>query len=423
MKRACIITLGCRLNHADTALLTDRLQKAGYALVPTPEDHPELIILNSCAVTAEAERKSRQQIRRLRRLCPGAEIVAAGCAAELAPEQMRACGADRVWSNPGKKRPEEACRRSRDLTAENFTENAVGEFPFRTRAFIKIQEGCDNRCAYCIVPTVRGPSRSRRFSECVEDCRHAVANGVPEIVLTGVNTCAYQDGGRSLADLIRVVAALPGEFRIRLSSTEPHPDDLTLVRLIAAPEHRLCRFLHLSMQHGSDRILRAMRRNYTADQFRRYADAARKTVPDIHLGTDFIVGFPGETDADFAELLRVAREAAFANIHAFAYSPRPGTPAAALPDRVPPAVVRARMAQLREVAAQNAAEFAARQRGKILPVILERESGGFQRGWSDNYLELRVPAGKFPLRRIVSIRADEKNLAERLQTVPDGDIL
>lgn len=425
MKRACIITLGCRLNHADTALLTARLRREGYTPVSEPDGTTDLIILNSCAVTAEAERKSRQQLRKLRRAFPQARIVAAGCAAELSPEKMRGCGADEVWSNPEKKTLCDASPtpKSRELPAENFTERAAGEFPFRTRAFIKIQEGCDNHCSYCIVPTVRGPSRSRDFTECLDDCRHAVEHGFPELVLTGVNTCNYADGGRTLTDLIRAAAALPGEFRIRLSSTEPHPDDPTLPRLIAESDGKLCRFLHVSMQHGSDRILTAMERRYTAEQFIRYAETARKFVPDIHLGTDFIVGFPGETEADFAALLQVAEEVGFANIHAFAYSPRPGTPAAAMPGRIAPEVVRERMTRLRETARRSAAKFAASQYGKLLPVIFERESGGLQRGWSDNYLAVTAPAGTFPLRRIVDVPADEKFLAENLQTPSGGDIL
>lgn len=425
MKRALFITLGCRLNHADTALLVTRLKNAGYAPVDGDEPSPDLIVLNSCAITAEAEKKSRQQIRRLRRDFPGAEIAVAGCAAELDPEKMFDCGADFVWSNPDKKNVFRQCsgQKSNTLNADSFSENVFAEFPFRTRAFIKIQEGCDNHCSYCIVPTVRGPSRSRKFSECIADCRHAVESGFPEIVLTGVNTCNYCDDGKKLPDLIREIAALPGDFRIRLSSTEPHPDDLTLPHLIADPANKLCRFLHLSMQHGSDRILKAMYRRYTAEQFMDFVDFVRKIVPDIHIGTDFIIGFPGENEHDFAEMLNVAEQVAFANIHAFIYSPRPGTPAAELPDRIAPEVAKQRMQQLRRIAEINSREFALSQLGRETPVIFERAHGGMLHGWSDNYLAVSVPEGTYPQGKIILLKADEKNLAENLQSVVSGDML
>ncbi len=426
MKYALVMTLGCRLNHADTALLNSRLIKSGYTLIGDDKtSSPDLIVLNSCAITAEAERKSRQQIRKLKREYPNAVIAAAGCAAEADPDKMRDCGADFVWTNPDKKTIFHKCSGtlSKELPPENFMENSFAEFPFRTRAFIKIQEGCDNNCSYCIVPTVRGKSRSRDFAESVADCRHAIDNGFPEIVLTGVNTCNYSDHGKQLPDLIRQIAALPGDFRIRLSSTEPHPDDLTLPELIADPTNRLCRFLHLSMQHGSDRILQAMSRKYTAEQFVDFVRKVRETVPGIHIGTDFIVGFPGESDEDFEKLLSVAETVNFANIHAFAYSPRPGTTAAGLPGRIHPNVVKKRMQKLRDTASKSALDFAVSQIGKTLPVIFERENSGLIHGWSDNYLAVTAPAGEFPCGRVVNVIADEKNLAENLQTDLSGTIL
>ena len=426
-RRAVIITLGCRLNHADTALLSARLKNAGYELYASCADavKPDLIILNSCAITAEAERKSRQQIRRLRREYPEAQIVAAGCAAEVNPEKFKECGTDLILSNPDKKNfPGVPCgTKSRELPPENFSENSFSEFPFRTRAFIKIQEGCDNFCSYCIVPYVRGASRSRKFAECISDCQHAIAAGIPEIVLTGVNTCNYSDDGKNLADLIREAAALPGDFRIRLSSTEPHPDDLTIPALMADPANKLCRFLHLSMQHGSDRILKEMKRNYSAGEFVDFVHNIRKMVPDIHIGSDFIVGFPGESDEDFAGLLDVVNEVKFANIHPFAYSIRPGTPAAEMSGQVPPEVVKERMKLLSKAAGGSKVLFARSQFGKNLPVIFEQEKAGFLHGWSDNYLAVRIPAGEFPAGKVVNVTANEKNLAENLQIGGNESIL
>ena len=424
--RATIITLGCRLNHADTALLSSRLQNAGYELVSDCSCHPELIVLNSCAITAEAERKSRQQIRKLRRDNPFARIAVAGCAAEIDPEKFLECGADMIFTNPDKKSfPSRACGTlSSDLPAENFSENSFSLFPFRTRAFIKIQEGCDNFCSYCIVPYVRGRSRSRNFAETVADCCNAIRSGFPEIVLTGVNTCNYHDDGKNLADLIREVAAIPGEFRIRLSSTEPHPDDMSIPELIADPANKLCRFLHLSMQHGSDPVLKAMRRNYCAEKFISFVQNIRKSVPDIHIGSDFIVGFPGETEEDFERLIEVVNEVKFANIHPFIYSIRPGTPAAGMPGQIPSPVAKERMHRLIAASEKCAGEFAASQVGKKLPVIFEQESrDGFLHGWSDNYLDVSVPAGSMPTGKIVKLTATPENLAGNLQNHLSGDIL
>lgn len=424
-RTAVIITLGCRLNHADTALLSARLKNAGYELRDDFAADPDLILLNSCAITAEAERKSRQQIRKLRREYPEAQIVVAGCAAEVAPTQFQECGADLVLTNPDKKlfpgTPEG--KTSRKETAENFCEKSFSIFPFRSRAFIKIQEGCDNFCSYCIVPYVRGASRSRNFAECINDCRNAIDSGYPEIVLTGVNTCNYYDDGKDLAALIKEVAAIPGNFRIRLSSTEPHPDNFDIPELMSDPKNKLCRFLHLSMQHGSNKILRAMNRNYNAEDFIALVEKIRKCVPDIHIGTDFIVGFPGETDADFNELMQVAETVKFANIHSFIYSIRPGTPAAEMNNQIPKNIAKERMQKLAAISRRCASEFAAMQTGKNLPVIFEQKRNGLLHGWSDNYLAVTADESSFPLKKIVYVTADEKNLAENLQNPPLGDIL
>ena len=410
-KSARIITLGCRLNHADSALLTARLEAAGYSLCDDPRAPVDLIVVNTCAVTAEAEAKSRRQILRLRRENPGAQIIAAGCAVELNKDSLLNAGANLALTNPDKKLEfsNASGLKSREIPVENFCENSLSDFPFRSRAFIKVQEGCDNFCSYCIVPVVRGASRSRNLAETVADCRKNIEAGFPEIVLTGVNTCNYFDSGCDLAGLIKEISSIPGDFRIRLSSTEPHPGDLSLLELMAE-NPKICRFLHVSMQHGSNRILKLMNRRYTAEEFAEFVRAAREMVPDIHIGTDFIVGFPGETEEDFSEALTLVEEIGFANIHCFAYSPRPGTRAAELPGRIPAAIARERMERLRKAAEKSRLEFARSQCGKTLPVIFERVIKGNAVGWSDNYLEVTAPAESVPLRKIVQINADKENI-------------
>ena len=407
-----IVTLGCRLNAADSALLYTSLAECGYRASET--ETPDVLIVNTCAVTAEAERKTRQTLRKLRREYPKAKIVAVGCAAAADPESMLAAGADLVCGNSGK----------HDLAAllrgeappeppypnRVFRENRLSSFPFRSRAFIKIQEGCDNHCSYCIVPSLRGAARSRDFDEVLAECRHALDANFPELVLTGVNTCAYQAGEERLPELLAAISDLPGSFRIRIGSTEPATRYRGLVDAVASLP-KMCRFLHLSLQHGSDAVLKRMNRHYTSDEYAEFVLDAKRRIPGLHLGTDVIVGFPGESDAEFAESCRFIEKIGFSNIHIFAYSPRHGTPAASMGGRPSPETVRSRCEELRRIARKAAREFAASQIGETLPVIFERSENGIARGWSDNYLEVTAPADGIELGKIVSVTATKDNIA------------
>ncbi len=421
-KVAMIFTLGCRLNAADTSLLHSRLEECDYRLAEADASMPfDLAVINSCAITAEAGRKSLQLLRKLRKSRPDALIVFTGCAAELAPEKFRNAGADIVTGNPGKKdlaallsgkgTGETADERMRlsceEIKDRDFRENAMSAFPFRSRAFIKIQEGCNNFCTYCIVPTVRGPERSRDFDEVMCDCRQAIELGYPEIVLTGVNTCAYNSHGRDLPALLRELKEIPGSWRLRLSSTEPHPNNLSLLDTMAECGTRVCRFLHLSLQHGSDRILKAMNRHYSTEEFASFVKTAREKLPGIHIGTDIIIGFPGETDEDFAESCAFIEKMQFANIHIFTYSPRPGTPAASMPGQVGKETAKRRYVMLKKIADASKERFIAENRGKMLPVIFEEEQpDGTYSGWSDNYIHFisspseKTAPGKIILREL-----------------------
>ena len=426
-RKAIVFTLGCRLNSADSALLVSRLTEAGYEVSESAEN-VALIIVNSCSVTAEAARKSRQMVRKFRSMHPEAVIVVTGCSAELDREAFLAdSAADVVLTNPEKRSLPElvgeflaghaglgGALKSMQQPVTPFRENAFGSFPFRSRAFLKIQEGCGNFCSYCIVPYARGPERSRAFDEVLADCRKAVEAGFPELVLTGVNTCAYSDSGRDLGALVHEIARIDGEFRIRLSSTEPAPGNRSLLDVMSS-EPKVCRFLHLALQNGSDRILAAMNRHYTTAEYADFVRAARERIPGIHLGSDLIVGFPGETEEDFAESCRFVESMEFANLHIFTYSPRAGTPAAALPGRIPPDVAKERHKRLEVIAAESKRRFIAGLYGQKLPVIFERiDSDGMARGWSDNYVELRVPADEVPLDRIVPVEATAENTASNL---------
>ena len=412
-KIARVVTLGCRLNIADSALMFTSLAECGYKL--SEDLPPDVVVVNTCAVTAEAERKTRQAIRKLRREFPAARIVAAGCAADANAEALKRAGADFVCGNSGKKKLADYLRQSAPVWQKTepdrdvFREGRLASYPFRSRAFIKIQEGCDNYCTYCIVPLVRGPARSRDFSEVIAECKKALDDGFHELVMTGVNTCAYLDGERRLQDLLAAVSNLPGEFRIRIGSTEPAIGNRGLIDAVAELP-KLCRFLHLSLQHGCDGVLKRMHRHYTAAEYADFVTEAKRRIPGLHLGTDVIVGFPGESDAEFDASCRFVEKIGFANVHIFTYSPRPGTVAATLPDRPSPETVRRRAGELRKIADASAAAFVKSQIGKTLPVIFERIESGFARGWSDNYIEVKIPADGVELGRITAVAASAKNL-------------
>ena len=413
LRPARIFTLGCRLNQADTALLTDRLLGMGFYIQPEKAvEAPELVIINSCAVTAAAAAKSRQAARKFQQKYPQARIIFTGCAAEIDDEHIRT----ENWLKLGNVQKRDLAEsvlssiqpeiiRSRDITAENFAENACGLFPHRTRAFIKIQEGCDNFCSYCIVPYTRGPSRSRKFSEVIEDCRQAIGSGVPEIILTGVNTCNYSDEGRNLCNVIETLCEnIPGSWRLRLSSTEPAPDNLALLETMARYPGKVCRFLHLALQHGSNSVLKRMNRHYTVEEFEYFVNTARDLIPGIHLGSDVIAGFPGETDDEFEESFNFIKRMQFANLHIFSYSKRTGTPAAVMKNQVPDTLKKIRHQRLEVLGETMKKAFAESFRNTTLPVIFETvDSSGIAHGWSDNYIAVSSPAESIKIGSIGNI--------------------
>ncbi|MDD3117578.1 MAG: tRNA (N(6)-L-threonylcarbamoyladenosine(37)-C(2))-methylthiotransferase MtaB [Victivallales bacterium] len=398
---AAAMTLGCRLNQADTALMFDRLRREGFAIVRPESPGPiDVLIVNTCTVTGTAAHKSRQAVRRFRRRHPESCIVVTGCSAAIDKLLWeKEDGVDLLLPNTEKvnlvahlqRFRETSCRQApgpATVFAPVFRERAAGKFPFKSRALLKVQEGCNAFCTYCIVPYARGRERSRDWDEIVAEFQAMLAAGYREVVITGVNVCTYRHRGRTLVDLLRQLASFPGDYRIRLSSTEPHPDNRNLLAVMAETD-KICRFLHLSAQHGSDPILKAMNRHYTAAEFAAFVAAARERIPDIHIGTDMIVGFPGETDALFQAACDFARTMAFANAHIFTFSPREGTPAATFPAQVPAAVAAARHDELRRICDATAREFRLGQVGKVLPVLFEnRNRAGEYIGWSDNYVQV-----------------------------------
>ena len=401
---AAVVTLGCRLNQADSALLCDRLTKAGFQIIEEDgEDSPNLIVVNSCTVTATAARKTRQTLASLRRKHPYAYIILTGCAAEADPDEAAdTSDYDILLTNENKSQLETMLERRFNISPQKgvhnqlskdkkvFTEGACSLFPFKTRANLKIQEGCGNFCTYCIVPYTRGPERSRSKAETLADFKQLVDKGFKEIVLTGVNVCTYKDGKTDLVALIREMLSVEGDFRIRLSSTEPGPMIPKLIKLIAN-DHRLCNFLHLPLQAGSDKILKKMGRHYTCAEYRAMVEQAREQVGNIHIGTDWIIGFPGETAKDFEQSCQFIESMHFSNLHVFPFSPRKGTPAAELPGRVSVDEIMSRLEQAKTIKNNTIMEFARGLIGQQENILVERQcSEEIYEGLSSNFARIRV---------------------------------
>jgi threonylcarbamoyladenosine tRNA methylthiotransferase MtaB len=382
-----LLSFGCRLNTYESEAMRDLASKAGQG---------NAIIVNTCAVTAEAERQARQAIRKAHRDNPGARIIVTGCAAQIAPDKWAGLpGVERVIGNAEKLKPETWAALdappapvSDIMAARETSAHLVTEFAGRARAFVQVQQGCDHRCTFCVIPFGRGPSRSVPVGAIVEQLRALVAAGYREAVLTGVDVTSYGPdlpGSPTLGQMIRRVLALVPELpRLRLSSLDPVEVDEDLWRLIAE-EPRLMPHLHLSLQHGSDLILKRMKRRHLRADAIALAEKARRLRPDIVFGADLIAGFPTETEAQFQESLDLVRDCDLSFLHVFPYSERPGTPAARMP-QIPVPERRARAARLREAGAAAAARYFAARLGQEEQVLLEHPD----RGHTEHFAPLRL---------------------------------
>jgi threonylcarbamoyladenosine tRNA methylthiotransferase MtaB len=399
-----VLTLGCKLNQADAEAMARRLAAGGARVLARPEEGAEAFIINTCSVTHVADRKARHLTRLARRLSPGATIILTGCYAETVPDNAaQLTGADLVLGNaakpeipdlllerlPAAREPSAGCP-----TPVSASLRPDGRPSGRTRAFVKIQEGCDELCAFCIVPRTRGRERSRTVEEVVREVLARQREGVQEVVLTGTQLGNYgrdlgwvEQGPRRLLEALLERTQVP---RIRLSSLQAQDVSPQLLRLWRDP--RLCPHLHLPLQSGSDAVLQRMRRRYTAQQFRRAVDRIRDHVPDAAITTDVIAGFPGETDADFEATCSLCRHVGLAAIHVFPYSRRPGTAANLRPDQVPAAVRRRRLERLLALAEASAAAFRRRYVGRVMPVLWEQQKRGWWQGLTANYLRVYTRA-------------------------------
>jgi threonylcarbamoyladenosine tRNA methylthiotransferase MtaB len=384
--------LGCKVSQADAMLARQALIDAGHR--EAPEQEAELHVVNTCCITSEAEAKSRNSVRRSLRSAD--RVYVSGCAANLNATQFNAIDS-RVTTLTGTAEDVAgelgACA---DLEHDVLVREQAAAMaqPTRTRGFVKVQDGCDCRCAYCIIPTVRGGARSRPASAILDEARRRAAQGQPELVMTGISVGDYRDPerGLELGEVMVEVARVPGVQRVRLSSVEViHVRDSLVEALVSEP--RVCPHLHIPMQSGDDAVLSDMQRHYTAREYQEIVAALRSAAPEVNVTTDVIVGFPTETESAFERTLRAVEEAGISRVHTFSYSPRPGTTAAALGDRVPPEEKKRRSQALR-----GRSEVLSRQRrttklGRPERVLVDKVAEAQCSGYTADYTRCYLPAG------------------------------
>lgn len=397
-----ISTLGCKVNQYETQAMETMLMEKGHEPA-APGELAELVIVNSCAVTAESGRKSRQSIRRLRDENPGALLAVCGCYAQISPEEAAGLGARVVFGAADRRGFVEAIEKaaatgedSREIDEpfkrRSFERLPAGAMAGRTRAMLKIQDGCVNFCSYCIIPYTRGRLRSLPMEEAGAEASALAAQGYRELVLTGIEVASYGldlPGRPGLAELIETVAAAAGDMRLRLGSLEPTVITEEFCRRLSATG-KLCPHFHLSLQSGCDKTLKNMNRKYDTGRFYAAVELLRRFFPGCAIGCDLITGFPGETERDHKETLAFMEKCGFASMHIFPYSRRPGTPADSMPGQVDRKLRTERAHQAQLIAGRMHRDYMKESLGKVLPVLFETGGEDFSLGHSDTYLSVKV---------------------------------
>lgn len=432
-KRVAFHTLGCRVNQYETEAMKHLFEARGYQIVGET-DPADVYVVNTCTVTGLADRKSRQYIRRMKKANQDAVIAATGCYVQTEPETLRQIEEldillgtnhkyeivdvveERLARRAGRTggaasgEPEEKVVRidARQYLNEFVEAGKVTAPDGKTRANVKIEEGCDRYCTYCQIPTARGPVRSRKRENILRECRDLIEAGFKELILTGINTALYEDLPGLLSDLDH----MDGDFRVRLASLEPTVVDAPFVARLIESE-RLCHHLHLSLQSGSDTVLKRMGRRYGRKEYLEIVKVLRDIDPLFNITTDIIVGFPGETEEEFRETLSLAEEVAFGKIHVFKYSRRPGTKAAVMPDQVPEPVKKERSARLQALGDRLMADYHRLHLGTEQRVLVEEQENGLWTGYTNDYTKAFIRSDEDLHDRFVTgsvVDADESGI-------------
>lgn len=414
-KKFRIATLGCRTNQYESQAYHDQLVALGYEAARDGEE-AEICIVNTCTVTESADSSSRHEIRQLARHNPNTKLVVTGCFAERQPNLIKQIGGvTHVVPNKEKENLLKVL-----FPEESLPEFSIKQFDAHTRSFVKVQDGCNSFCTYCIIPYVRGRSRSRSIDDVVQEVRGLIANGFKEVVLTGINIGDF-DGNKTegekkdrLSDLIRTVDQIEGLERLRVSSIDPDEVDDDLADAILNGK-KTCHSMHIVLQSGSNVILKRMNRKYTRQIFMQTADRLRAASPDFTFTTDIIVGFPGETEVDFADTLEVMKEVQFAKVHMFPYSDRPRTRSALMPNKVPHDVIRARKQEILHMAEKISFDLRNRFLNRTMKVLTEARDPhhpGIITGHTENFLQVLIESKDLVPNQLINVRL--------IENTPDG---
>lgn len=404
MRKVAFYTLGCKVNQYDTEAVLENFKAAGYEVVDFSE-YADVYVVNTCTVTHLSDRKCRQMLRKTKKINPESILVAMGCYAQIAADQIKEQVEEIDIIVGTNKRSQivdlvdqfmsermEMLNVVDDIMAvEEFEELKISDMGERTRVYIKVQEGCNNYCSYCIIPYVRGKIRSRKEEQVIDEVKRLVGLGFKEIVLTGIHVLAYGKdlGNTNLMQLLERVHEVEGIERIRMSSIEPIVvTDEFIETLRKLP--KVCHHFHLSLQSGSQTVLRRMNRKYTKEEYLESVHKLQGLWPDVALTTDIIVGFPGETDEEFEETLAFVKEVGFAQIHVFPFSPREGTPAAKMRNQIEPGVKEKRAKTLGALEKELRHSYMAKHIGQTMEVLFEKAHDGMLTGHTSNYLRVKV---------------------------------
>lgn len=422
-KKIAHLTLGCKVNDYDTKAMLHNFTSAGYEIEADFSAYADVYLINTCTVTSLADKKSRQMIRRAKAMNPEAIVVAAGCMSQVSPEQVKEVeGVNIVIGNQNRNRLVELVENYDGAEAVSFVEDIRYEKIFeeleiesmgsKTRGFLKIQEGCNEFCSYCIIPYARGRSRSRELTNILKEANKLVAAGYKELVLTGIHVESYGkdlESPLTLMDVIKSLHQIEGLSRIRLSSIEPRvlTDEFTQA-LLDLP--KVCDHFHLSLQSGTDKILKAMNRKYTTEDFKVGVAKLREVMPHVAVTTDIIVGFPGETLADFEATVCFVEEVGFAQIHIFPYSAKKGTKSYHFEDQVDPQEKNRRVKILKQIEEKQRNLFMKSLMGMEMPILFEKSADDYQEGYSTNYVKVRIQDTVSRHNQIFSVNLSEDNV-------------
>ena len=399
MRKVAFYTLGCKVNQYETEAMSELFKNKDYKIVDF-EEYADIYIINTCSVTSMSDRKSRQIIRRAKKHNENAIVIVTGCYAQTAADEvLKIDGVNAVIGNHNKCNIVEICESLSPASSYNavfdimnsheFENLTINNYESRTRAFIKIQDGCNQFCSYCIIPYARGPIRSRDEESILDEIKKLADNGFREVILTGIHVASYGfDTNTNLASLVLKIDGIDGIDRIRLSSIEPMAIDYTFIEMVKSSK-KLCRHFHLSLQSGCDETLHRMNRKYTTAEFMDIVNGIRDIFPDAAITTDIMVGFPGETDEEFEKSLEFVNKVQFGDAHIFQYSPRRGTPAAKK-KQIPPTVKEHRSKLMISATDKTRADFIRQFEGQTMDVLFERSNDGVYEGKTNNYIPVFV---------------------------------